>query len=68
MVKRRKLKRVEKNVKKEQDAEVTEKVNGYGEESQVHTDFLGSHFFRFFRETQSSKNFLNREEFLKCFL
>ena len=55
MVKRRKLKRIEKNVKEEQNVDVTGKVNGYGEESQVNTDFLEIHFVMFFRENQSSK-------------
>ena len=55
MVKGRKLKRVEKNVKEEQNVDVTGEVNGYGEESEVNTDFLQIPFFMFFRETQSSK-------------
>ena len=55
MVKRRKLKRVEKNVKEEQNVDVTGEVNGYGEESEVNTDFLQIPFLMFFRETQSSK-------------
>ena len=55
MVKRRKLKRVEKNVKEEQNVDVTGEVNGYGEESEVNTDFLQIPFVMFFRETQSSK-------------
>ena len=57
MAKRRKLKSTEKNVKEERNAVVTEKVNGYGEESQVHTNILEIHFIRFFSETQSLKTF-----------